>query len=382
MKTDFNISVTFSYNWFEKYFFSQYVKPIEPSDDELERLYLQRKEFLFKSFGSLGIGEEKPVMDGKYINRIHKWCVDFIPFLFGVKLQCIDAGFYHAYPLSEEEISKLKPIDIANYPFSEWILKRKETLVKRYGNVELAQILEGSLNVAYRIRGQEIYTDLMINKDMVKHLLSVITETFINVRKFFAKEFDFQEVFLSNCTTNHISPECYEEFCLKNDVHVSEQTEELLDRPNYIYLHHCDSPTVGKYVHLYSKIPHLYAIDGSIKADIKRVKKHMPNAVFCAFINPVAISKENVDVFRQNVLKALDDGAGQFLLANIDPYADCNRLNTLFKIIKECCEQYQYNPVFDVAPFCEEELEWAFPQYQGKRIQHCEDDISLLIPKI
>jgi hypothetical protein len=60
MKKELNIGLEFIYGWWDKYFYSNHRKPSVPCDDELERVYLERKRFLFEHFGRFGVGEENP----------------------------------------------------------------------------------------------------------------------------------------------------------------------------------------------------------------------------------------------------------------------------------------------------------------------------------
>ncbi|MBI4026441.1 MAG: hypothetical protein HY360_15760, partial [Verrucomicrobia bacterium] len=94
-------SITLLSKWWDQHFYSKYAKPAVASDEELERVYLQRKRFLFEHFGEFGIGEEHPARDGKFVNVIMKWCLDFIPYLLGVKLTCLDEGFWYAFTGTE-----------------------------------------------------------------------------------------------------------------------------------------------------------------------------------------------------------------------------------------------------------------------------------------
>lgn len=368
VKNKFPIMLYYMYEWWDKYFYSKYKKPCEASDDELDRVYLQRKRFLFENFGELGFGEEYPVMDGKHVNMFVKWGMDVIPYILGAKLQCQDAGGYYVHKMNEEELRRLKPVDIANTPFAEWIIKRKDLLVKRYGNAEFGMILEASVNAASRIRGEEFYLDLYINKEFAKHIHDVVTETAIMAYKFFAREFALNDVTLANCTINHISPELYEDICLPNDIYLVENTMGLIKgKENYVTLHNCDLPA-DKYLDKYRNIPKVYRLEASFKTDIKAMKRKMPDAEFCAMINPMELVMNSPEQLKEKLITKLEDGAGEFIVWSIDPQTEIEKLQKIFSVIKECCEMYNYRPDFNVFPLNFDEIEWAFPQYKGDSI--------------
>lgn len=378
---DKKIAVTLSMisKWWKKNYYQDHYKPAVPSDEELERVYLERKRFLFEHFGAFGIGEENPVRDGKFVSGIMKWCVDFIPYVLGVPMTCIEEGFWQSEPLAKEELKALKPVDIAGLPFAEWLVRRRDMLRRKYGQAEIAQLVEGSVNVACRMRGEEFYCDLILDKGFAKHLLHVITETVITTYRFFAREFDLKEVFLANCSNVHIGPETYSEMCLDNDIHVMNETAKLIDAERFGYLHHCDS-CADRFIGLYSNIPHIKKLDGSYKTDIQAAKEQMADATFTAFFNPVTALYMPLPELKENIIKTCAAGADELLFANIDPATSVQRLQEILGCIAEAAAEAGVTPEITMLPFSEDEFEWAFPEYQGSRVNKNTDDWRLLIP--
>ena len=215
---------------------------------------------------------------------------------------------------------------------------------------------------------------------MARHLLDVITRTVIMTYEFFAKEFELQEIFLPNCTNAHIGPELYEEMGLGNDIRVAQATRPLFGKDRFVYVHHCDTPA-DKFIDLYSKIPGVRKLDGADTTDIERVKAAMPEAKFCAMVNPAALKELSLRQLSERVAGDLRRGADELLIANIDPVLDPDRVNALIRCVRQCCEEYGATPVFTVPPFTEDEYEWSFPMYQGRGTYHCRDDWRLLVPK-
>jgi uroporphyrinogen-III decarboxylase len=380
MRKDLHIALSFISGWWSEHFYRTHRRPVVPSDDELERVCLERRRFLFEQFGRFGIGEENPAQDGRFVNVVTKWCVDFIPYLLGVKLRCQDEGFWHAEPLEEEQIKKLGPVDLAHHPFAEWMLRRKDLLTRRYGRAEIGQTLEGSVNAACRIRGQEFYYDLASNRDLARRLLGVIAETVIKTYEFFAREFDLQSIFLANCSNVHIGPGLYEEMCLENDIRIVTATRPLFKKDRYAFLHHCDAPA-DKFMDLYGRIPSLSGTDAGYPTDIRRARAKLPGVNVCLFINPVAVQQLPLGVLNDRALEAIGDGADAFSVANIDPVTDPDKVRALLGTLVQCCEEAGRNPVCSAPPLAADEEEWAFPMYQGDRAYQGTDDRSVLIPR-
>ena len=380
MDKKINVTLSMISKWWNENYYRDHYKPALPLDEELERVYLERKRFLFENFGEFSIGEENPLRDGKYVNGIMKWCVDFIPFMLGVPMTCIEEGFWQAEPLGKEELASLKPVDIASLPFAEWLVRRRDMLRKKYGSAEITQLVEGSVNVACRMRGEEFYCDLILDRDFAQTLLHVITETVINTYRFFAREFDLKEVFLANCSNVHIGPETYNEMCLANDIHIMKEAAKFIDAKRFGYLHNCDS-CADRFLDLYSNIPYIKKLDGSYKTDIRMAKEKMPDATFTAFFNPVTALYMPLPELKENIIKTCVAGADELLFANIDPATDVQRLRDILGCIMEAAAEAGVIPEMTVVPFAEDELEWAFPEYQGTRVNRSTDDWRLLIPR-
>ena len=207
MSKNIHISVYFMWEWWEKYYHTQNPRPETANDDALDCLYLGRKKFLFEHFGEFGLGEEHPVMDGIYVNRVLKWGMDFIPLVLGAEISCQDAGGYYARKMDMEMIKNLKPVDVADTFAGEWIIQRKEHLQKRYGSAESAMQLEGPTNIAVRIRGEEFYMDLLEDEGLAEHILETVTETISQAYLFLGKEFKMKELLIANCNATLLSPQ-------------------------------------------------------------------------------------------------------------------------------------------------------------------------------
>jgi hypothetical protein len=373
------ITLSFINKWWSGNYYSSHERPVTPSDDELAKLYLARKRFFFDHFGEFGVGEQEPVPDGRYVCSIMKWCVDFIPYLLGVRLRCIEAGFWQSDPLTRSEIVKLKPVKLVDLPFAEWLVKRKRELIGKYGRAEMGQLIEGSVNAAYRIRGEEFFCDLAADKSFAAQLLDVITETVIMAYQFLAQEFDLNEVFLANCTNVHIGPEIYADMCLKNDIRIMNQTWKLMSADRFGYLHNCDT-SADKFIGLYSQIPHLRKIDASYTTDIRRMKGKNPGTTFTAFINPVVSQMMPLPELKSVLQATILSGADEILFANIDTLTDVHRIRDLLRTITEAAREIGYAAGLTLVPFSEDEIEWAFPMYQGEGYYQVADDWRHLIP--
>jgi len=138
-----------------------------------------------------------------------------------------------------------------------------------------------------------------------------------------------------------------------------------LNRKNSVRLHHCDVP-VDKYIDVYKNIPEVFKLEASHTSDIQRVCSEMPGVIFSAMVNPLEIIQKPFALLEEEIDKAIRDGAGELDIWNIDPSMDIAKIKEMFNLIQRCYKRNNYKAVFNCMPFCWDELEWAFPQYQER----------------
>ena len=96
---------------------------------------------------------------------------------------------------------------------------------------------------------------------------------------------------------------------------------------------------------------------------------------------PTVVDQALPEELEATISDLLEDGADECCIVHVDPHTGIDKLNTLMGTVRRCCEVRGYEPAFTVAPLCEEELEWAFPQYQGRGLHHRDDDWRTLVPQ-
>ena len=358
--------------WWHENFFTGHAAPQSRGPEELDRIYLERKRFLFENFGEFGQGEEEPEMDGQYANLFVKWGMDIISYVLGGELFAHDAGGYCVVPQDKERLGRLKPVDIADTDFAEWIVRRKGYLEERYGSAGQMQILETSLNVATRLGGQEFYIALGTDKPFASHLLETIAETTALAYRFFCKEFVMPDVNLTNCAVNHISSDMYEEMCLKNDIYLAEDTRDLFPHTKrHVLLHSCDLPA-DRLVDSYAKVPRVYRFEASYRTDVKRFYEKMPDAYFAAFVNPVDLVQLPEEELARMLSDKTRDGVREWIFWGIDPYCSAGRLKKAMRFVQQACSANGFEAELEVTPFNFDELEWSFPKWQGDGVYSIE----------
>ena len=364
-----SVSVYFMVEWWDKYFHNKFPRPEKPCQDALDALYLARKRFLFEHFGRFGLGEEFPVMDGKYVSLVIKYGMDLIPYLFGAKLTCQEAGGYMPTEFSYEQLSKMTPVDIAAHPFGDWVMREKERMTSRYGMTSAFLDYESATNIAFRLRGMYFYSDLIEDPSFAQHVLSLSLESIKNILAFQRKAFpptdekiisDYQ---IGNCNVTMLSPDMYTELIRSYDIDFAEFCYAISEGRCDLLLHHCDVEA-DSFIEAYSAIPHIGRLQASHKTDIAGVLKNMPGTSFSAMVNPLECNALNEEQLGRLFARAIDLGAAELDIWNIDVATTPEKVASILEMILKYCGSHGIEAKIDVLPFVWDELEWAYPRYQ------------------
>ena len=178
-------------------------------------------------------------------------------------------------PLTDEDINRLEVPDLSKNEFFQSILAQVEKIHALTGSARGFLNWQGNLNTAFRLRGTDIFSDLLINRPLVEKLLHVISETFLQGVKLLharQKELGTEYHFgtIANCTVNMAGPKTYEDVLLKHDIKIASQFEVC-------GVHNC-AWTATPYLESYSKVPNVGYIDMGIETDLAKAREVFPRA--------------------------------------------------------------------------------------------------------
>jgi hypothetical protein len=202
----------------------------------------------------------------------------------------------------------------------------------------------GILNLAMDLRGENIFTDMMMDPDAVqtyfakiasiidKFTLQMQSETgtsSISVNRgvrHFAKP-----VFLhSECSHTMISAEDYENFLLPFDIEWSKK------RP--FGIHYC-GPDPHRMAQQFAKIPHLDFLDLGWGGDIKLLRQYLPDTFFNIRLSPVEIINQTTDQVAETITRLVKESGNPYLTGvcciNMDDKVSDDKIETIFKTVEE-----------------------------------------------
>ncbi len=258
-----------------------------------------------------------------------------IAMMFGVPPQYYPAEWPVAKKeyLSEESIRHLHMPDIASAPVMVQLFEQIDAIAREFGQAGGYINWQGVLNNAYRIRGPEIFTDVLADPPFARHLFDIIAHTMIAaMRLVYARQREtgvaIRHATVSNCVVNMVSPQIYEEMLLPYDQLISESFD-------YFGVHNC-AWKVDPYIEAYSSIRKLGYVDMGIDSDLRQVKQLCPDTRRAVMYTPTDLATKSMNALRgdlQWIHQALSPC--DIVMADIDPSTPDDRVLAFAQLARE-----------------------------------------------
>ena len=208
--------------------------------------------------------------------------------------------------LSTEEIKKLKPFDLSNNPIVEQLFDQMDIINKNWGKIDGYLNYQGVLNNAFKIRGNDIFIDMIDDPDFSNHLFAHITDTMEKLILMVQKRqresgFLIDSLCTSNCVVNMISPKTYADFILPYDIKLS----KIVGR---FGVHNCNW-VVDPYIDEYNKIKNLGYLDLGSTSDLVKVKRIFENARRLVFYSPINLVNKTEEEITKDIEKIYEEVA-------------------------------------------------------------------------
>lgn len=221
----------------------------------------------------------------------------------------------HQY-FSEEEIAALKPPNLDDNTHFQNLMKQVDWIAEKECRVEGFINWQGVLNNAQRLRGQDLFLDMMMNQDLANHLFDCVTTTMIDAAKRLhvrQKEagVEFKFFTMSNCLVNMVSAEHYKELLLPFDQRIAQAFET-------VGVHNC-AWNADPYMEAYAKIPNIKYIDMGHDSDLVEAKKLVPQVRRAIMYTPMDVANKSLADIRTDIKKIAEDyGPCDIVAADIE----------------------------------------------------------------
>jgi hypothetical protein len=213
------------------------------------------------------------------------------------------------------------------------LMRQMDVIEQDWQVVEGELNYQGILNTAFRLRGEKIFTDMLLAPQRSHRVLSAVCETTIQVvDAVYARQAcsgSKRDYFVtSNCVVNMISEQQYREFIMPYDRKLSEHF------PNF-GIHNCGW-TVDAYLSAYAEIGSLGYLDFGINSDLSRIKGFFPNAILTVILNPDDVLEKDKSELEQ-MLTVLQDKLGRcrIILGSLDGSTPSQVVVDLFQTASE-----------------------------------------------
>jgi len=239
-----------------------------------------------------------------------------IPALFDAQVSFDDASghpFAVGLDLTPEQVGGLKVPDIARHPVRQLLLPPHEDDGWRTAG-ELG--FEDVINIAYKLRGQDLFLDMIDSPERTRHLCDVIWRTindFVHLVRAWQDPAGKRPTYFVNCD------------CLVNMISGTMYRQQLLEFDTRFYnsfdlygIHTCNW-TIDPYLDALGELPNLAYLDMGPGTDIDRVHKLFPGLSPSVFVHPQWLR----EVSEQGIARGITElgkriGRGYILFSDLE----------------------------------------------------------------
>jgi hypothetical protein len=290
------IHMSFTPNWFADRMVLDYGERWHTDPHYRRQSFVGMAEALNREFPRLRLGGDPSSIRGD-LNQIYTCCL--MGALFGQEI----VYYPHTWPdnrgkpiADDRAAEELRMPDFRSLKVFEDLMRQMDVIEREWGLIDGDLNYQGILNVAFRIRGEAIFTDMYEAPQRAHHVLSVVGRTLIEVvDEVYARQRASgarRDYFItSNCVVNMISGDGYREFLQPYD-------RLLSDHYPVFGVHNCGW-NVDAYTEPYAGIRRLDYLDFGISSDLPRIKRLCPDALLNLILNPEDVLHEDAKGLRR-----------------------------------------------------------------------------------
>ena len=297
---------------------------------------VKMKEYLHLHFPSI------PYFEPKYEKGIEPTCATIsgvygillISMIYGAKPVYAKDSWPDAKPIfSLEDLYNLPVIDLDTNEAFQKLSSQMEEISKRWGAIHGYLNYQGVINIATKLRGSELFLDMLDEPETVKAFFKHIADTIFQVSKRVQKRqresgFAIDLLSMSNCTVSMISPDQYEEFVLPFDIDLSHQYSRF-------GIHTCNW-VADPYLDGIRKIEKVGYLDTGINSDLPRIKAMFPDTRRALLYTPGEFESATTDELKALISKINCEYAPcDIVLADIESTTPDSRVQEFLALVKE-----------------------------------------------
>jgi len=258
-----------------------------------------------------------------------------IPSLYGVPLMYAKDRWPDMVPQKKPALEELEQLDtdrLLQSRFVEELFSQMDIITSEWGKIHGYLNWQGILNNAFHLRGQDIFTDFFDRPDFVHQFFSTICDVMIRFAHLVQERqrisgFHINQLSVSNCVMNMISPDMYSEFVFPYDKKIASNFERF-------GVHTCNW-NITPYIDVLSRLPQLGYLDMGMDSDLARVKVIFPKTRRAVLYSPVAFLEKPLEFIASDLRRIFKDLAPcDLVVADIQHTTPDWKINGLLEICR------------------------------------------------
>lgn len=259
----------------------------------------------------------------------------FVAALYGVPIEYQQDNWPwngHQY-LTDEEASRLEPVNLDNSPLFNALLDQLDRIEAETGKLIGYLNWQGALNNAFRLRGQDLFMDMISEPELARHIFECVEATMIDgARRVYARQreagFQVDHFTISNCTVNMISPAQYRDLIYPSDLRIAEAF-------GCLGMHNC-AWNADPYLEQYAALPSVAYIDMGIKSNLEKARELFPATRRALMYTPMDVAnKSSGDILIDLETIARDYGPCDIVFADIESGVPDSRVMELVHFCRQ-----------------------------------------------
>ena len=332
--------IGFTPNWYHKSLGINFGEEYHTNPAYRREANLKMREVVDYRFPGNKIGkmdDQEETID--LLTGVHGACS--IATMFGVPIRYAKDNWpvNEHFHLTDEEMMKLQPVDPSNNLFFQSIMDQVDWIAAHEGKVVGFMNWQGVLNNAQRLRGPQLFMDMLMDSEMTRNLLECVCTTIIDSAKLLQKRqlqsrVNYTFFTASNCLVNMLSAELYEEFILPFDQRISSAFES-------IGIHNC-AWNANPYLDHYASIPKVGYIDMGMDSDLKKARELFPETRRAIMYTPMDLANKGIHEIQKDLeYIALNFGTCDIVAADIEDGTPDGKVLDLIRMCEDISGKFE-----------------------------------------
>jgi len=232
--------------------------------------------------------------------------------------------------LSLEQLADLDAETLLCGPFVAELFGQIDAIERAAGKVHGYLNWQGVLNNAFNIYGQAIFVAMSDAPDLVHRFFGLITDVMIGLAQRVQERqrrsgFAIDQLDVSNCVMNMISPRAYQAFVFPYDRRIAESFR-------CFGVHTCNW-NVTPYLRVLGELPRVGYLDMGMMSDMRQARDMFPEARRAVLYSPVKLQDATLDEIAADMARIYEELAPcDVVMADIQATTPDERVNDLLAI--------------------------------------------------